>query len=69
MKQNFDGLTEAVTPKRLTKAIEIAVIYAAPSYQQIKLWLESDNFHQVIDEICELVESSVDEKTWKRLKI
>ena len=69
MKQNFDGLTEAVTPKRLTKAIEIAVLYAAPSDQQLKLWLESDNYHQVIDEICELVESSVDEKTWKRLKI
>ena len=58
-----------ITPARLISAIEIAVKYASPDDMQIVKWLESQNMGKSLDEICDLVQSSVDEKTWKKIKI
>lgn len=70
MKVAFDDPREdAVTPSRLINAISLAIKYAALDEQQIRLWLESDDYHSVIDQVYELVESCVDEATWKRLRI
>ena len=70
MKQQFkDKMVGAVTPNRLMSAIDKAVKYCSVSDQQIKLWLESDQPSKVIDEICDLVKASVDEKLWEKIEI
>ncbi|MFR0819579.1 MAG: hypothetical protein ACLSID_01185 [Lactococcus lactis] len=70
MKQQFkDKMVVAVTPNRLMSAIDKAVKYCYVSDQQIKLWLESDQPSKVIDEICDLVKASVDEKLWEKIEI
>ncbi|KGF76754.1 hypothetical protein [Lactococcus lactis] len=70
MKQQFkDKMVVAVTPNRLMSAIDKAVKYCSVNDQQIKLWLESDQPSKVIDEICDLVKASVDEKLWEKIEI
>ena len=69
MKQNYNPIHEAITPARLTRAIEIAIKYADVSNAQIKVWLESEDAHAVINEICDLVKTSVDDEKWKKIKI
>ena len=70
MKKQFkDSMVAAVTPNRLMSAIDKAVKYCSVSDQQIKFWLESDQPSKVIDEICDLVKASVDEKLWEKIEI
>jgi len=71
MKQEFkdEYNMNAVTPNRLVNAIGKAVEYAAVDDAQIKRWLETEDLKAAIDEICDLVKQSVDEKTWRKITI
>ncbi|MCT2920648.1 hypothetical protein EFT58_08730 [Lactococcus lactis] len=70
MKKQFkDDMTAGITPGRLLDAIGIASKYCSVSNQQMKVWLESDQPSKVIDEICDLVKASVDEKLWEKIEI
>ncbi|MDV2633904.1 hypothetical protein RZO31_13715 [Lactococcus lactis] len=70
MKKQFkDDMTAGITPGRLLDAIGAASKYCSVSNQQMKVWLESDQPSKVIDEICDLVKASVDEKIWEKIEI
>lgn len=69
MKAKFSSVSQGVTPERLMRAIRLAIIYASPSDMQLKQWMESESQEKVINEICDLIEASVDKKIWKKLKI